>query len=178
MKFKIIKKINGILLIKMIPFTDERGEYLKLFSKEKFSELGLKIDFLDDNYLISKKGSIRGLHYQKKNIEAKLLTCINGKIIDIVCDIRENSKNYGKFYTFEISSEDRIFIFIPEGFAHGFLSLEDSEVYYKSSNYYYSEDQYGISVFSKGLKLKEILKKYKIKKLIITEKDEKLSIFN
>jgi len=174
MKFKIIEEINDILLIQMFPFEDERGKYIKLFSEQQLKELGLEIKFVEDNYLISKKGTIRGLHYQKKNSEAKLLTCLKGKIIDIVSDVRENSKNYGKFYTFEINSEDRKFIFIPEGFAHGFLSLEDSEVYYKSSNYYYPNDQYGVTVFSKELKLNKILKKYKIKNLIITEKDKKL----
>lgn len=174
MKFKIIEKINDILLIQMFPFEDERGKYIKLFSEQQLKELGLKTKFFEDNYLISKKGTIRGLHYQKENSEAKLLTCLKGKIIDIVSDVRENSENYGKFYTFEINSEDRKFIFIPEGFAHGFLSLEDSEVYYKSSNYYYPNDQYGVSVFSKELKLSEILKKYRIENLIITEKDKKL----
>ena len=178
MKFKIIEEINDILLIQMFPFEDERGQYIKLFSDQQLKEIGLETKFFEDNYLISKKGAIRGLHYQKANPEAKLLTCLKGRIIDIVCDVREDSKNYGKFYIFEISSEERRFIFIPEGFAHGFLSLEDSEVYYKSSNYYYPDDQYGISVFSKELKLDEILEKYSIEKLIITEKDKKLKEVN
>lgn len=174
MKFKIIEEIDDILLIQMFPFEDERGQYIKLFSEQQLREIGLDTKFIEDNYLISKKGTIRGLHYQKVNPEAKLLTCLKGKIIDIVCDVRENSKNYGKFYIFEINFKDRKLIFIPEGFAHGFLSLEDSEVYYKSSNYYFPNDQYGVSVFSKKLKLDEILKKYKIGNLIITKKDEEL----
>ncbi|WP_300393489.1 dTDP-4-dehydrorhamnose 3,5-epimerase [Fusobacterium sp.] len=176
MKFKIIEKINDILLIQMFPFEDERGQYMKLFSDQQLKEIGLETKFFEDNYLISKKGAIRGLHYQKANPEAKLLTCLKGRIIDIVCDVREDSENYGRFYTFEISSEDRRFIFIPEGFAHGFLSLEDSEVYYKSSNYYYFDDQYGVSIFSKELKLNEILKVYNIENLIITKKDKGLKV--
>ena len=99
-----------------------------------------------------------------------------GKILDIVVDLRETSETYKQFFTFELDSKENKILYIPEGFAHGFLSLEDSKVIYKSSNYYFAEDQYGISIFSEKLKINEILKRYKIEEILITEKDKKLEI--
>lgn len=176
MKFELIEEKAGLKLIKLNIFNDERGKYIKLFSKEELKTLGIENEFVDDNYLISKKGSIRGLHCQIKNPEAKLLSCIEGKILDIVVDLRETSETYKQFFTFELDSKENKILYIPEGFAHGFLSLEDSKVIYKSSNYYFAEDQYGISIFSKKLKINEILKRYKIEEILITEKDKKLEI--
>lgn len=176
MKFELIEEKAGLKLIKLNIFNDERGKYIKLFSKEELKTLGIENEFVDDNYLISKKGSIRGLHCQIKNPEAKLLSCIEGKILDIVVDLRETSETYKQFFTFELDSNENKILYIPEGFAHGFLSLEDSKVIYKSSNYYFAEDQYGISIFSKKLKINEILKRYKIEEILITEKDKKLEI--
>ena len=176
MKFELIEEKAGLKLIKLNIFNDERGKYIKLFSKEELKTLGIENEFVDDNYLISKKGSIRGLHCQIKNPEAKLLNCIEGKILDIVVDLRETSETYKQFFTFELDSKENKILYIPEGFAHGFLSLEDSKVIYKSSNYYFAEDQYGISIFSEKLKINEILKRYKIEEILITEKDKKLEI--
>lgn len=176
MKFELIQEVAGLKLFKLNIFKDERGEYIKLFSQKELKDLGLNDNFVDDNYLISKKGSIRGLHCQIKNPEAKLLSCIEGKILDIVVDLRKLSSTYKQFFTFELDSKENKILYIPEGFAHGFLSLEDSKVIYKSSNYYFAEDQYGISVFSKDLRLEGVLKKYKIKEILITEKDKKLEL--
>lgn len=176
MKFELIEEKAGLKLIKLNIFNDERGKYIKLFSKEELKTLEIENEFVDDNYLISKKGSIRGLHCQIKNPEAKLLSCIEGKILDIVVDLRETSETYKQFFTFELDSKENKILYIPEGFAHGFLSLEDSKVIYKSSNYYFAEDQYGISIFSEKLKINEILKRYKIEEILITEKDKKLEI--
>ena len=140
MKFELIEEKAGLKLIKLNIFNDERGKYIKLFSKEELKTLGIENEFVDDNYLISKKGSIRGLHCQIKNPEAKLLSCIEGKILDIVVDLRETSDTYKQFFTFELDSKENKILYIPEGFAHGFLSLEDSKVIYKSSNYYFAEE--------------------------------------
>ena len=172
MKFELIEEKAGLKLIKLNIFNDERGKYIKLFSKEELKTLGIENEFVDDNYLISKKGSIRGLHCQIKNPEAKLLSCIEGKILDIVVDLRETSETYKQFFFFVLDSKENKILYIPEGFAHGFLSLEDSKVIYKSSNYYFAEDQYGISIFSEKLKINEILKRYKIEEILITEKDK------
>ena len=176
MKFELLEEVAGLKLFKLSIFKDERGEYIKLFSQKELENLGIKDNFVDDNYLISKKGSIRGLHCQIKNPEAKFLTCIEGKILDIVVDLRETSSTYKQFFTFELDSKEKKVLYIPKGFAHGFLSLEDSRVIYKSSNYYFAEDQYGISIFCEKLKIKEILKRYKIGEILITEKDKKLEI--
>lgn len=176
MKFELIEEKAGLKLFKLNIFSDERGRYIKLFSQDELKSFGINNNFVDDNYLISKKGSIRGLHCQIKNPEAKLLTCIEGKILDIVVDLRKTSKTYKQFFTFELDSKENKVLYIPEGFAHGFLSLENSKVIYKSSNYYFAEDQYGISIFSEKLEIKKILKKYKIEEIVMTEKDKKLEI--
>ncbi|MCF2674257.1 dTDP-4-dehydrorhamnose 3,5-epimerase [Fusobacterium varium] len=176
MKFEIIEQIEDIKIIKINPFEDERGKYIKMYSEEEMEKLGLTDKFVEDNYLISKKGTIRGLHFQSKNPEAKLIMCLKGRILDIVVDVRKKSKNYGKFYSFELNEADKKLLYIPIGYAHGFLSIEDSEVIYKSSNYYYPDDQHGISVFCKNFNLGEILIKYSITELIMTEKDKNLDI--
>lgn len=155
MKFELIEEKAGLKLFKLNIFSDERGRYIKLFSQDELKSFGINNNFVDDNYLISKKGSIRGLHCQIKNPEAKLLTCIEGKILDIVVDLRKTSKTYKQFFTFELDSKENKVLYIPEGFAHGFLSLENSKVIYKSSNYYFAEDQYGISIFSEKLEIKK-----------------------
>ena len=164
----------GLKLIKMIPFKDERGEYIKSYSDKGLLSLGIHNKFVEDNYLISKKGSIRGLHYQKKNPDAKLIRCLKGKIIDIVVDLRKGSATYKKVFKTELSGGDNRLLFIPEGFAHGFISLTDSIALYKSSNYYLSDDQYGISVFSDEIHLDTILKREYIGDIVITEKDRSL----
>lgn len=173
-KFEIEKELtDGLKIIKLNPFTDERGEYIKIYSKQEFVELGIETEFLDDNYLISKKSSFRGLHFQKLNPEAKLLRCLEGKILDIVVDMRETSKTYKKIFKIELEANDRKMLYIPEGFAHGFLSITDSTIFYKSSNYYFSGDQYGLNIMTKEIET-EFKNKYSIEKLIMTEKDKKL----
>ncbi|WP_321328354.1 dTDP-4-dehydrorhamnose 3,5-epimerase family protein [uncultured Ilyobacter sp.] len=162
---------EGLKLIKMNPFKDERGEYVKSYSDRELALLGINTKFLEDNYLISKKGSIRGLHYQIKNPEEKLIRCLKGKIMDVTVDIRKDSPTYKNVFKIILKERDNRILMVPKGFAHGFISLTDSVVFYKSSNYYFPDDQYGISFFSNKINLDEILKQEGIENKIITEKD-------
>jgi dTDP-4-dehydrorhamnose 3,5-epimerase len=174
-KFTLEKEFTNYLkLIKMTPFRDIRGEYLKSYSDKELSALGIHSNFREDNYLISKKGSVRGLHYQMENPEAKLIRCLKGSIIDIVVDLRKDSITYKDVFKVKLEEGDNLLFSVPEGFAHGFISLVDSVVLYKSSNYYFSEDQHGISIFSRDINLNKILETEDIKDLIITEKDKNL----
>ncbi|WP_319370806.1 dTDP-4-dehydrorhamnose 3,5-epimerase family protein [uncultured Ilyobacter sp.] len=171
-KFILEKELTKDLkLIKMTSFKDMRGEYIKSYSERDLSSFGINSKFLEDNYLISKKGSVRGLHYQRENPEAKLIRCLEGKIMDIVVDLRENSDTYKNVFKVKLSGGDNLIFSVPEGFAHGFISLTDSIVFYKSSNYYFPQDQYGISIFSSGIALKKIMKEEGIENLIVTPKD-------
>ncbi len=165
---------KDLKLIKMIPFKDSRGEYIKSYSERELLTLGINKKFLEDNYLISKRGSIRGLHYQQRNPEAKLVRCLKGRIIDVAVDLRKGSETYKKVFKVKLSGGDNRMLSVPEGFAHGFISLTDSIILYKSSNYYFPEDQYGISFFSREIQLEKILKDEGIEDIIITEKDRLL----
>lgn len=174
-KFILEKELTkGLKLIKMNPFKDDRGEYIKSYSDKELALLGINTKFLEDNYLLSKKGSIRGLHYQKENPEAKLIRCLKGRIIDISVDLRKNSDTYKKVFKVPLEEGDNYLLSIPTGFAHGFISSTDSIVIYKSSNYYYTEDQHGISIFSQNIYLDKILNNEGIEKIIITNKDKNL----
>ena len=129
---KIIKtKIQGLLILKSEIYGDRRG-----FLKETFRKNVLKKNFLFDITTLSKKNVIRGLHFQKKFSQAKLITVTHGKILDVAVDLRSKSKTFGKYFLIEISHNDDFSFFIPENFAHGFLCLTKScVVNYKLSNY-------------------------------------------
>ncbi|WP_319205472.1 dTDP-4-dehydrorhamnose 3,5-epimerase family protein [uncultured Ilyobacter sp.] len=172
-KFVLEKELaKDLKLIRMKSFKDMRGEYIKSYSERDLFSLGINNKFLEDNYLISKKGSIRGLHYQRDNPEAKLIRCLEGSIMDIVVDLRKNSDTYKNVFKIKLSRGDNLIFSVPEGFAHGFISLTDSTVLYKSSNYYFPEDQHGVSIFSSEIGLDKVLEKEKIENIIVTEKDK------
>ena len=141
---KVIKtKFDDILLFQPTIYRDSRGYFTESFNQRVFNNLtNLSIDFVQDNHSLSKKYVLRGLHYQKSPYEqAKLVRVISGSIFDVVVDIRENSKNFGKWLGFNLSSENSLQLWIPRGYAHGFVSLEDNtQVFYKTDNFYSKED--------------------------------------
>jgi dTDP-4-dehydrorhamnose 3,5-epimerase len=139
---KIVKIEDGVLLIYPDIFTDNRGEFFESFSKHD-----IDFNIVQTNRSISKqKHTIRGLHYQISPMaQAKLITVLSGSIIDVIVDIRENSKTYGQHWKFELHSKDRISLLVPDGFAHGFCTLEDNtEVMYYVNNYYSKKHESGI----------------------------------
>ncbi len=140
---KIIKtEIPEVLIIEPQVFGDHRGWFCETYSKAKLKELGIDIDFVQDNHsLSSQKGTLRGMHFQiDPKAQTKLLRCTKGKILDVAVDIRKDSPTYKKWIAVELSEENQKQIFIPKGFAHGFLTLtNDVEVQYKVDEYYSKE---------------------------------------
>tara|TARA_B100000989_G_C19530878_1_gene469766 strand:- start:593 stop:1165 length:573 start_codon:yes stop_codon:yes gene_type:complete len=126
-------------------FGDERGFFLETFNSLKFDEIGIQDKFIQDNLSMSKRGTLRGLHYQLLNPQDKLVFVTYGKVLDVIVDIRLGSPKFGHFQTIELDATKIQFIFIPKGFAHGFITLSKEAIFqYKCSEYYYPEDQYSI----------------------------------
>lgn len=136
----IIKpEIEGLLIITPRVFEDDRGTFMESFNKGKFDEaVGREVSFVQDNQSVSKKGVLRGLHFQKPPFaQGKLVRVIKGSVIDIAVDIRKNSPTYGDYVAVELTAENNEQFWIPEGFAHGFVALEDETTFlYKCTNYY------------------------------------------
>lgn len=129
---------KGLILIKPKVFSDDRGHFLETFHSQKYSELGISCDFVQDNESLSHKHVLRGLHFQSPpNAQGKLIRVVRGSIFDVAVDIRKNSPTYGKYHSVILSDENKYQFWIPEGFAHGFLSLEENTVinYKCTSNY-------------------------------------------
>ncbi len=139
--------IEGCFIIKPKVFKDERGLFLETFNKKIFEEIsGVKVDFVQDNQSISKKGVLRGLHFQTgEYAQAKLVHVIQGEVLDVAVDLRPGSKTYKKYFSIILNDQNNLQLFIPKGFAHGFLTLSESAVFaYKCDNYYYQSAESGI----------------------------------
>ena len=131
-------KIQGLVLIKPDIGSDERGTFSEIYKSSVFGKAGIKDAFVQENRSVSKKGVLRGLHYQRRPFaQAKLVSCGKGRVFDVAVDLRKNSKTFREWFGVELSGENRLMLFIPAGFAHGFLALADgSEVVYKCSKEY------------------------------------------
>ena len=142
---KIIQtKIKDVLIIEPDVFEDGRGWFTELYNKEKLKALGIDTDFIQDNYSFSKtKGTLRGLHFQNNPYaQSKLICCTKGAVLDIAVDLRKNSPTYRQWVSVELTGENRKQLFIPKGFAHGFLTLTDNtEFQYKVDNYYNKQSE-------------------------------------
>ena len=117
--------IDGVYIIEPTVFGDNRGYFMETYSKKDFEEIGLNYDFVQDNQSKSKKGVLRGLHFQKENTQAKLVRCIKGEVFDVAVDLRPGSKTYGKWEGVILTEENKKMFMIPKGFAHGFLVLSE-----------------------------------------------------
>ena len=161
---KIIKtKIKGLLILKTSISKDKRG-FFKEVEKNKI----LKKKFIFDCFSYSKKNTLRGMHLQKRKSQAKIITVVQGKILDVVVDLRKNSKTYGKHFSIEISQKSNFSLYIPEKFAHGFLCLSNEcAVYYKCSNYRDKNSEKTIKWDDKDLKIK-----WPITKPLLSKKDK------
>ena len=162
---------RGLFIIDTIPYKDVRGEFIKPFSKSAFELHGLKCDFLESFYSISKRGVIRGMHFQIPPKEhAKLVYVSSGSIIDVVLDLRRDSATYKRF--FHIHLYNRYAIYIPEGFAHGFLSLrDDTIVHYMQTSQYDKKCDCGIRYDSFGFDWEGVAKEHNIDGFIISNRD-------
>lgn len=137
MKF-ISLEIEGLVIIEPNVFEDDRGHFYESYNKNEFEENGIKDIFVQDNQSLSQKNVLRGLHFQNPPFsQAKLIRVVQGSVLDIAVDLRKHSKTYGQYYSTELSSSNKKMFYIPEGFAHGFLTLEDNTIFsYKCSNIY------------------------------------------
>ena len=139
-------KIKGVLLVKPEVFRDDRGLFIETYSEKKYFEKGLKEKFVQDNYSHSKKNTIRGLHYQLKNPQGKLVRVLRGKVLDVVVDIRQGFPTFGENVSVILDDTNFNQLYMPHGIAHGFFVISESvDFEYKCTDYYYPEDQYGIA---------------------------------
>ena len=141
MPFEFIKtEIPEVVIVKPKVFGDERGFFMETYKKSDFERAGIDTDFVQDNHSKSIKGVLRGLHFQvQPKAQGKLVRCIRGKIFDVAVDIRKGSPTFGKWVGVELSEENKLMLWIPKGFAHGFLTLsEEAEIIYKVSGSEYS----------------------------------------
>jgi len=154
-KFTIDKtELDGVLILTPHVFSDERGYFCETHNMFTLLELDFNVEFVQDNESKSKKNVIRGLHYQWTPPMGKLVRVISGAIVDVVVDIRKDSPTYGDHLKFHISSENKKQIWVPPGFAHGMLSLEeDTIVSYKCSEYYNPEGESGLNPFDPRLNI-------------------------
>jgi dTDP-4-dehydrorhamnose 3,5-epimerase len=175
-KFTVTEtKIPDVLLIEPKVFGDARGYFMETYNKVDFAELGITCDFVQDNQSSSKKGVLRGLHFQKQYPQAKLVRVTKGEVFDVAVDIRPNSQTYGMYVGVILTAEKKNMLFIPRGFAHGFLVLSDeAEFTYKCDEYYHPEDEGGIrwDDSSIGIEWPKVGMEY-----CMSEKDLSLSIF-
>ena len=149
--------LNGIIIIYLEEFQDSRGRFSENFNLKNFKKISKRrnINFVQDNLSISKKGVFRGLHFQYKYPQAKLISVLSGTILDLVVDLRKSSKSFGDWASYKISRKNKKQLFIPEGFAHGFLSLsDDTKVMYKVSDYWNSKDEYTLKFDDQKINLK------------------------
>ena len=133
-------RLAGIVLIRPRVFTDERGFFMETWQRKKFGEAGIDADFVQENHSRSRRGVLRGLHYQKPHPQAKLIRVLTGEIFDVVVDLRRGSKTFGQWEGFKLDAERPEMLWVPEGFAHGFLTLaEQADVSYKVTDFWMPE---------------------------------------
>ncbi len=168
---------DGVFILEPDVFYDDRGFFMEIFNKQKFQQLtGIEVDFIQDNLAESKKAVLRGLHFQEgEYAQAKLVSVLKGKVQDVIVDLREGSSTYGQSFSIILSAENKKQLFIPRGFAHGYLSLENGTLFfYKIDNFYHKASEKGIYYNDKILDINWEINPHE---LILSEKDQKLPLF-
>lgn len=165
--------IKDLLIIEPIVFGDNRGYFFESYSKSKFEELGVNINFIQDNQSFSKRGTLRGLHYQNPPFaQTKLIRVIEGEIIDVVVDLRKDSVTYGKSFKILLSAENKKQLLIPHGFAHGFSVISETAlITYKCDQFYNKDSEGGIKFDDPSLNIDWGMD---LEKAIVSEKDQAL----
>ncbi len=138
--------IKDLIIIEPKVFNDERGYFFESYNKNTLMNLGFEEVFIQDNLSKSSKGVLRGLHFQKRPFsQGKLVQVLNGAVLDVAVDLRKDSPTYGEHFSIELNSENKRLFYIPEGFAHGFITLEDDTIFsYKCTNVYDKESEGGL----------------------------------
>ncbi len=147
MHLKFIEtELQGVIIVEPAVFNDGRGYFLETYHYKKYSENGIDLNFVQDNHSHSIKGTLRGLHYQLKHAQGKLLYTMKGEIFDVAVDIRRGSSTFGRWAGVILSSDNKRQLYVPPGFAHGFCVLsEEADVTYKCTDFYAPDDEYGIT---------------------------------
>jgi len=161
-------EIPGLLVVQPDVFADSRGFFFESYNKKKYEEAGISNDFVQDNISKSRKGTVRGLHYQVGDkAQGKLCQVIEGEVLDVAVDIRFNSPTFGRYFSLNLNSETKSQLWIPAGFAHGFSVLSNEAIFsYKCTNYYSKAHERAILFNDQDLKID-----WKIKEPIVSEKD-------
>ena len=170
--------LKGCFIIEPKVFGDKRGNFLEIFNKKIFKDkTGLEIDFVQDNQSTSQRGVLRGLHMQKGILsQAKLVRVVKGSVLDVIVDVRKDSPTYGKHFSIELSEANYKQLFVPRGFLHGFVTLEDGTIFsYKCDNAYNKEAELGVTYNDKDLNINWKIPSVDI---ILSEKDANLPNFN
>jgi dTDP-4-dehydrorhamnose 3,5-epimerase len=169
--------IEGCVVIEPTIFEDDRGVFFESYNERALEHyMGEPIDFVQDNHSISRKGVLRGLHFQHgSSAQTKLVRVIRGEVMDVVVDIRKQSRSFGEYFKIRLSEENKKMLFIPQGLAHGFLALEDNTQFvYKCDQYYKKEAEGGIIYNDPDLKIDW---EFPSERIILSEKDKNLSLF-
>lgn len=176
-KFNFVKTdIEDLYIIEPSVFGDNRGFFMETYNYNEFRNAGLDMVFVQDNHSKSKKGVLRGLHFQTKNPQGKLVRVVNGEVFDVAVDLRKESKTFGKWFGVLLSSENKKQFYIPEGFAHGFVVLsEEAEFVYKCTNFYDPSSESGIMWNDKDINIKWPIDDYS--NVILSDKDQKHQSF-
>ncbi|HEY8464651.1 MAG TPA: dTDP-4-dehydrorhamnose 3,5-epimerase [Bacillota bacterium] len=169
--------IPDLYVIEPTVFGDERGFFMESYHKRVYAAAGLTMDFVQDNHSKSKKGVLRGLHFQKQHPQGKLVRVVRGRVWDVAVDLRPGSPAFGRWFGVELSAANKKLFYIPAGFAHGFLTLEEeTEFVYKCSDYYDPNDEGGIRYDDPQLKVDWHFQEFGITpgQVLLSAKDAKL----
>lgn len=171
-KFNFIKTdIDGVVIIEPTAYGDDRGYFMETYQYNDFKAAGIDVEFVQDNQSKSKKGVLRGLHFQKNFPQSKLVRVINGAVYDVAVDLRKDSPTYGKHVGVLLTAENRRQFFIPKNFAHGFLVVSDeAEFVYKVDDFYHPNDEGGLKWDDPELKIEWPLEG--IEEIILSDKDK------
>jgi len=163
--------IKDLFVIEPTVFSDQRGYFFESYNNQFFEKNGIKATFVQDNESFSSYGVLRGLHFQTKEYaQAKLVRVISGKVLDVAVDLRTNSKTFGKHFTLELSGENKKQLFIPRGFAHGFVVLSKTAILqYKCDNYYNKEAEGGLNFADPNLGIDWLIPQVD---MIVNERDK------
>ena len=176
-KFKRVETgIKDLIVIEPTVFGDNRGFFMESYSKKDFFEIGVDIEFVQDNHSKSKKDVLRGLHFQTQHVQGKLVRVTAGAVLDVAVDLRKDSTTFGKYYLVELSADNKKMFYIPSGFAHGFLTLEDNtEFQYKCTDYYAPEFDSGVLWNDSDIAIDWNFEKYGLSadEILLSDKDKK-----
>jgi len=178
-KLKFIETdFKGLYIVEPKVFGDHRGYFMESYNAKDFEEVGLDLKFVQDNHSRSEKGVLRGMHFQREHAQDKLIRVTRGAVFDAVVDLRKSSATFGKWFGLELSDENKKMLFIPKGFAHGFLTLSEFvDFTYKCTEYYYPDDEDGLIWNDSKIRIKWPLEMVG-ENLLISNKDKEWPHFD